>query len=158
MTGAHPAPAPAQASAADSIGLPFYPGATPLAPGPDDTGTAQALGMQVAKMETTDPTETVVAFYRDRFPAGSRHRAGASRLVRWVTETRGGVRTTRMSLYDSADSDRVRTVEIVPDGAKTRITLTAISGLHMPAPLSDKPEQATPGASTDPSSALPPHP
>jgi hypothetical protein len=70
----------------NNLGLPVYPGATPSEAGSYSMQTKQGSA-QIVTIETHDPFDKVVAFYKDKMPAGtqsSQTATGAAAVAQFV--------------------------------------------------------------------------
>ncbi len=97
--------------AARTLGIDSYPGARVLT---GNTATIGGMHTVTAEFESDDPPEKVMAFYTSRFPSAN-------------------VATKDQNRYTivSTDKKNLITINIEPQGSKTRITVANVSGKNL---------------------------
>ncbi|HME81923.1 MAG TPA: hypothetical protein VKF82_07580 [Candidatus Eremiobacteraceae bacterium] len=95
----------------NSLGLPVYPGATPSEAG-SYSMTAPQGSEQILTIETKDPFDKVVAFYKDKMPAGTQSALTGS----------GSAATAQFAIGKPADKVH-KGIIIAQSGGTVKITM-----------------------------------
>jgi hypothetical protein len=117
---AQPVAGPIPPAGRDDLGMPFYPGGKRITLGAGDAAALDS-GLAMALIETRDPVDTVISYYRDRIKSPD------ARLAPTVTEEqRDGHRVVRLSAPQTDGG--LQTVEAREEGGKTTIQLMNLKG------------------------------